>query len=53
MKYTAHFWNNADFANDFLTFPPFESLRPVWAVNIGMPIVYKTELIHRGDISLI
>ena len=52
MKYIAHFWTNADFANVFLFFIPFDSLRPVRTVNNAMSIVYKRDLIHRGDRSL-
>lgn len=52
MKYIAHFWTHADFANVFLFFIPFDSLRPVRTVNNAMSIVYKTDLIHRGDRSL-
>lgn len=49
MKYIAYFLALVDFAN----FLPSESLRSVWAVNNAMSIVYKTELIHGGDRSLI
>lgn len=47
MKYIAHFWTHADFANVFLIFIPAKSLRPVRTVNNAMSIVYKTDLIHR------
>jgi hypothetical protein len=53
MKYTSHFWAHVDFACDFFFFLPSESQRPVWAVDNIKPVVYKTDLFHRRDRSLI
>lgn len=40
------------FCQCFSILSSLESLRPVRAVKNAMPIVYKTDLIHRGDRSL-